>query len=127
MIPAPQMRAALQAYADALNARDLDAVVALYAEDATLEDPVGAAEPLRGRAAIAAFYGRFVPYGIQVRMVTEPRGSHGNAAAMAFEVEAPTPDGGRCCIKVIDVFTFNEQGQFTSMRAYWAPDDARPL
>jgi steroid delta-isomerase len=126
MISAPQMRAALQAYVDALNAKDLAGVVALYAEDATLEDPVGG-PALSGRAAIAEFYGRVVPYGLEVRMVTEPRGSHGNAAAMAFEVVAPTPDGNRIRIQVIDVFTFNEAGKFTSMKAYWAPDDAAPV
>jgi steroid delta-isomerase len=126
MIPAQQMRDALQAYVDALNARDTEAVVALYADDATLEDPVGA-EPLRGRAAIAEFYGRVVPYGLKVRMVAPVRGSHGHSAAMAFEVEAPTPDGGLCLIRVIDVMTFNAQGKFSSMRAFWAPDDAAPL
>ena len=36
-----QMREALQRYIDAINARDTEAVVALYADDATIEDPVG--------------------------------------------------------------------------------------
>ena len=35
------MEAAVHAYVRALNASDLDAIVALYAEDATVEDPVG--------------------------------------------------------------------------------------
>ncbi|WP_077035813.1 nuclear transport factor 2 family protein [Pelomonas sp. KK5] len=117
-----QMRAALQAYVDALNAKDLAGVVDLYAEDATLEDPVGG-PVLQGRAAIEAFYGRVVPLGLEVRMVAEPRGSHGNAAAMAFEVVAPTAEGGRARIKVIDVFTFDAAGKFTSMKAYWGPED----
>ncbi len=35
------MKAAMQAYIDAFNSGSADAVVALYAEDATVEDPVG--------------------------------------------------------------------------------------
>lgn len=42
-------------YLDRHGANDLDAVVALFADEATLEDPVG--EPIvRGQAAIRAFY-----------------------------------------------------------------------
>jgi steroid delta-isomerase len=122
--PTPaQMRAALQRYVDAINACDTEAVVALYAEDATIEDPVGS-PPIQGRAAIAAFYGKVVPLGLKLRMVAPVRGSHGNAAAMAFEVEAPAPGGVRSLIRVIDVMTFDAAGRFTSMKAYWATDDA---
>lgn len=118
-----QMRAALQRYVDAINARDTEAVVALFADDATIEDPVGS-PPIRGREAIAAFYGKVVPLGLTLRMVAPARGSHGNAAAMAFEVESPAPGGARSIVRVIDVMTFDAEGRFTSMRAYWAPDDA---
>jgi len=127
--PAPthaQMRIALQRYVDAINARDTEAVVQLYADDATIEDPVGS-PPIRGRAAIADFYGKVVPMGLKLRMVAPVRGSHGNSAAMAFEVEAPAPGGARSVIRVIDVMTFDIEGRFTSMKAYWAPDDATVL
>ena len=44
----------VQRYVAALNAGDLEGIVALYADDATVEDPVGS-EPQRGIAAIRAF------------------------------------------------------------------------
>lgn len=119
---AAQMREALQRYIDAINAGDTDAVVALYADHATIEDPVGA-PPIQGREAITAFYGKVVPWGLKLRLVAPVRGSHGNAAAMAFEVDAPAENGGRNIIRVIDVMTFDAEGKFTSMRAFWAPDD----
>ena len=119
---AERMRAAMQAYADAINAGDAQAIVALYADDATVEDPVGN-EPLVGRAAIAAFYGAVASRGVKLRIVAPIRGSHGNAAAMAFEVDAAGPEGQRVVYRVIDVMTFNAAGLFTSMKAYWAPDD----
>jgi steroid delta-isomerase len=63
-------------------------VVALYAQGATIEDPVGT-PPIQGREAIAASYGKVVPLGLKMKMVAPVRSSHGNSAAMAFEIEAP--------------------------------------
>ncbi len=45
----------IEHYLDRHGSNDLDAVVALFADDATLEDPVGA-PIVRGQAAIRAFY-----------------------------------------------------------------------
>jgi steroid delta-isomerase len=49
------METLFEAYLDAHARNDLAAVVALFADGAVLEDPVGT-EPHRGRAAIRAFY-----------------------------------------------------------------------
>ena len=55
MITQQQMKAAMQAYIDAFNRVDVDGIVNLYAEDATVEDPVGS-PVTSGRKAIAEFY-----------------------------------------------------------------------
>ena len=48
------MKTAMRAYIDAFNSGSAEAVAALYAENATVEDPVGT--PVRqGRAAILEF------------------------------------------------------------------------
>src|SRR4051812_13947614 len=54
----PQMmRKALETYVAALNAKNVPAIMALYADDATVEDPAGT--PVKkGKAAIEAFYGQ---------------------------------------------------------------------
>ncbi len=54
------IEAVVEAYVRHLNAQDVEAVVALYADDASVEDPVGS-EPIRGRAAIRRFRRR--PHG----------------------------------------------------------------
>ena len=46
----------VQRYLDTVAGGSADAVAALYAEDATLEDPVGGGEVHIGRQAIAGFY-----------------------------------------------------------------------
>ncbi|MBS0378871.1 MAG: nuclear transport factor 2 family protein [Proteobacteria bacterium] len=111
------MKAAMQAYIDAFNSGSAQAVAALYAEDATVEDPVGS-PPKRGRAEILAFYTHSIATGAKLALDAPVRGSHGNAAAMAFNARI-----GPITVRVIDVMTFDEQGKFTSMKAYFGPGD----
>ncbi|POF42383.1 steroid delta-isomerase [Pseudomonas laurylsulfativorans] len=116
-----QMKNAMQSYIDAFNRNDLDAVVALYSDDATVEDPYGT--PAKsGKVQIEAFYRASMAYGSVLRLSAPIRASHGDAAAMAFDAVVTTPQGeGR--VKVIDVMTFTEEGLINSMRAYFGPGD----
>ena len=116
-----RMRRIVQQLIDALAAGDAARIVELYAEDATVEDPVGT-EPLRGRVAIAELYERAVEMGARIELVTPIRASHGLAAAMAFNVRVNTPQG-EMCIAVVEVLELDPTLKVTRMRAYWAPDD----
>ena len=111
------MKAALQAYIDAFNSGSAAAVTALYAEDATLEDPVGSPVK-RGKGEIEAFYTYSISTGAQLSLDAPVRGSHGNAAAMAFTARI-----GPVTVRVIDVMTFDAAGKITSMKAYFGPGD----
>ena len=129
MISQQQMKQAMQAYIDAFNRVDPDAIVALYADDATVEDPVGS-PPKAGRKAIAEFYAYAIKSGARLKLAAPIRGSHGNSAAMAFDVELNMPQGdktARAVIRVIDVMTFDDAGKFSSMRAFWGPGDMELL
>lgn len=79
------MKAALLDYVAAFNAADAGRVVALFADDATVEDPVGS-PVVAGREAILAFYRHATSLGARLDVVAAPRGSHGNAAALSFAV-----------------------------------------
>lgn len=116
-----KMKQAMQAYIDNFNRSDAGAIAALYADDATVEDPVGS--PVKkGKAEIAAFYKMAIQTGAKLELAAPIRASHGNAAAMAFDVKLNMPQG-KALIRVIDVMTFNDAGKFASMRAYWGPSD----
>ena len=116
-----QMRTAMQAYVDGFENADLEALVNLYAEEATVEDPVGG-EIRQGKEAIRDFYATALQTGAKLKLSAPIRASHGNAAAMAFEVHL-NYQGADMVIHAIDVMTFNEAGEFTSMKAYWGPGD----
>ena len=121
MISEQTMRQAMQAYIDTFNRSDAAGIAELYADDATVEDPVGS--PLKtGKAAIADFYKMAVATGAKLSLAAPVRASHSNSAAMAFDVELNMPQG-RAIIRVIDVMTFDNAGKFTSMRAYWGKED----
>lgn len=116
-----QMRAAMQGYIDGFANADLDALVSLFADDATVEDPVGG-EVRQGREAIREFYAMSLQTGAKLKLSAPIRTSHSNAAAMAFEVHL-NYQGQDMVIHAIDVMSFNDEGKFTSMKAYWGPGD----
>lgn len=120
MSPTPTPHSVVQAYVQALDAGDLEAIVALYADDATVEDPVGSA-PVVGREAIRAFYARSLATPLQVRLEGPVRVA-GRECAFAFAVTL-TYDGRRMTIRPIDTFRFDEQGRIVSMRAYFGPEN----
>ena len=116
-MPTPEhMQAAVQAYIRALNAADLDAIAALYADDAVVEDPVGS-PPKRGLAEIRAFYAGSLQMKLQVELEGEIR-TVGNEAAFAFSVSFDIK-GQRTTIRPIDLFRFDAAGRITEMRAFF--------
>ena len=118
------MKAALQAYVDRTNAGDAAGLVALFAPDAVIEDPVGS--PLKHADEIPAWFGDSVAFGARITPVAPMRGSHGNAAALVFDVVFTPPGGSPLRIRTLDVCTFDPDGLITSLRAYWGPDDVEP-
>lgn len=118
MPDATAMTAAVHAYVAALNAGDLDAIVALYADDASVEDPVGS-KPLVGIEAISAFYARSTAIRLQVTLDGEVRVG-GNECAFPFSVSF-IHEGRRTTIRPIDTFRFDDAGRIVQMRACFGP------
>jgi len=115
-----EMKAVLQAYIDGFNADDPDAIMALFADNAVIEDPVGS--PLKSRAEFEAFIRQGVKFGARLKLAAPIRGSHGNHAAMVFIVTF-VQDGVRYRTNSTDVMTFNEAGKIVRMDGLWGPDD----
>lgn len=114
---------AMQQYVDAMSAGDVDAIVAIYAEDAVVNDPVGS-EPLRGHSAIREFYTSSTE--AVERMTLEgnvrARGSWGACAMLAYPKGV---DG--MVIETLDVMEFNDDGKVVAMTAYWGDTNMRML
>ncbi|ABM15439.1 MULTISPECIES: nuclear transport factor 2 family protein [Mycolicibacterium] len=111
----------VQRYLDTVVSGSADDVAALYAEDATLEDPVGGGEVHIGRQAIAGFYKAIQGGEIKTELLSFRAGGHEAAFLFAITV------GGAMRIEPIEVMTFNGEGQITSMKAYWGPQNITQL
>ena len=111
----PDAVATIDAYLSALARRDLDAILALYAEDATVEDPVGS-EPIQGHAALRAFYARALAMTLQPERQGTVKVSGPEAA---FHFTLTMPELARR-IDIIEVMRFDDAGKVASMRAFWS-------
>ena len=118
MPSAEQMVAVVHAYVDGFARGDGAALAALFAEDATVEDPVGS-PPKRGMAEIAEFYAASVATGATLELLGEPRCA-ADYVAFPFAVKLEW-QGQKQVIEVIDTFRIDDSGKITEMRAYFGP------
>lgn len=117
------LEALVDAYVSHLNAHDVEAIVALYAEGGTVEDPVGST-PVRGHEAIRQFYSRIGPVQLQVRRNGPVRAAGRECAFVlsgSFVLE-----GTRSSFSPIDTFRVDDAGRVLAMRAYFGPGNVTP-
>lgn len=118
MASAETMVAVVHSYVDGFERGDLDALVSLFAPDATVEDPVGT-PPKRGIDEIRDFYAVSVATGAKLELLGEPRCA-ADYVAFPFAVKLEW-QGKRQVIEVIDTFRINDDGKITEMRAFFGP------
>jgi steroid delta-isomerase len=116
MPSAEAMIAAVHAYVDAFACGDAGAAAALFADDASVEDPVGTPQRV-GKAAITDFYRSAMETGAKLEL-TGPVRTAADYAAFAFEVTLDWR-GQRQRIDVIDIFRFDGDGKISEMRAFF--------
>lgn len=113
----------VHAYLDHVAKGDADAIAELYADDATVEDPVGG-EVHIGRSAIHGFYSA-VPGNGATEVITLR--TLGHEAAFHWKLTVDLGEGGKLLIDIISVMTFDDQANITSMKAYWGPENVSKL
>jgi steroid delta-isomerase len=113
------IRKTIDRYIEFMNAADFDSIAELYAQNATVEDPVGS-EPLHGREPIRKFYSDSVG-DVTLKLTGSPRVAAGQ---VAFPMQATI--GETQTLEIIDVMVFDDDGQIASMRAFWSVDDFQP-
>ena len=114
-----RIREVIEAYVDRVAHGTTDEVLALYAEGATVEDPVGT--DVHGtRESIREFYAGLEGLEQEGRLLTARIA--GGQAAFLFELATKAGDK-TYTLSPIDVMTFDDAGLITSMRAFWGNDD----
>jgi steroid Delta-isomerase len=100
-----------------------DDLAGFYADDATLEDPVGG-EVHIGSGAIRGFYSTLE--GMQRDCELVSLRVSGNEAAFLFRLTVAAGDH-KMRIEPIETMVFNDHGKVTAMKAYWSAADVTQL
>jgi steroid Delta-isomerase len=122
---AEQINATIERYIAAFSAGDKDGYVALFAPGATVEDPVGS-DLCTGAEQIAGFWDgvRSMTPTITLVKTGTPRIAAGEVA-WGLRAIAEMGDA-KMAVDIIDVMSFDDAGQITSLRAFWDMADMAP-
>ena len=110
--------AAVDRYIELFTSGDTEAIADLYAEGATVEDPIGA--PVRStRAELIEFYGLVCNLDEHTATLKWKKIA-GDTAVFEFHLFTKAGDAG-FEITPIDIMVFDADGKVKSMRAVWDP------
>ncbi len=123
-------RAASLRSRDAVQRGDKAAWLALFADDAVVQDPVGPS-PLdetglghHGPDAIGAFWDNVIaPNPIRMDVFASHAG--GDEVANVLTITTTFPDGATAAADLVAIYRVNETGQILSLRAFWEFDALR--
>jgi steroid delta-isomerase len=104
--------------------------LALFAPDALIEDPVGPSflDPEgnghRGREAISAFWDSYVGMIDRFHFHVTESFANGPCCANVTAISTTLKDGSTMRIDCVLIYTVDEAGLITSLRAHWEPERA---
>lgn len=104
--------------------------LALFAPDATIEDPVGPSflDPTgqghRGTEEISKFWDVYVGMIKEFRFHITDSFANGPSCANVAKITTTLEDGSTMDIECILIYTVDEAGLIKSLRAHWEPDRA---
>jgi steroid Delta-isomerase len=124
MPSAEQITQTVNRYLELLGKGQADDIAALYADDATVEDPVGGGVHI-GRQAIRGFYSNVENIKSQTEVMTLR--ALGSEAAFYWTLTVDLGNGGGMRIEIISVMVFDDEGKIASMKAYWGPENVTQL
>lgn len=129
--PHPARDASLRSM-EAVEAGDRAAWLDLFADDATVEDPIGPSpfdpegKGHRGKDAIAAFYDSVVGPNESVTFTIEKSYVGGNEVANVGTISTTLPGGGGVVhTDLVITYRVNDDGSVAALRAFWEMDKLR--
>jgi steroid delta-isomerase len=125
-MPTPdELRSLVDDYMRAMSTNDKASYVALFAADATVEDPVGSGVHT-GHDEIGAFWD--MVHGLSESITLVPTGPvRVSGDELAFPMQAVSDIGGtKMVVDIIDVFAVDDDRKITAMRAFWDMAEMRP-
>jgi ketosteroid isomerase-like protein len=109
---------------------DREGWLALFADDAVVEDPIGVSsfdpegKGHRGVDAIAAFYDNVISKAPVHFLVRESHAA-GNECANVYTITTDIGDGARAVIDGVFTYVLDDDGKLAAMRGFWEADNMR--
>ena len=108
-----------------VKARNREAWLDMFADDAVVEDPVGPYEwdpegkGQQGKAAIGAFYDMFCSFQDSFDFEIHPQEARGNELAVFVTMYVTMKDGTTHPNKAINIYKQGPDGKVVSLRSFW--------
>jgi steroid delta-isomerase len=124
--PGPDhMRTIFDRYRSLMAAGDVDGIAALFALDATWEEPIGTVVE-RGREAIRARYAAaLASSGGSIAMVADGAVRVAGHQAVGLSIATVDSVSGPLVIETANAIACNEHGEITEMKIYFGPTSFR--
>jgi steroid delta-isomerase len=117
----------------AVEAHDREAWLALFADDAVVEDPIGPSafdpegEGHRGIEAIAAFYDNVIAANESIRFTIRQSILCGDEAANVGVIRITFTGGSAVEVDGVYIYRRAPEGKIASLRAFWEPEAIRSV
>ena len=112
-----QMESAAHTYFERVTNGDVDGILELFADDATLINPVTGAAGIRGKAALRVFYEKLTTSLVDYTAAATDIIIEGNKLLAPLHLEGKTTDGQPLAMDNLNFWTF-ENGKFKVLRIY---------
>jgi steroid delta-isomerase len=119
---ADDIREVIEAYRAAAAATDVDAYLALFADDAVMQDPVPS-PPLEGTDAIREFMANAFSLVETIDIAPEDVIVCGDEAVMVSTMRSVMPTA-TMQLHLVHHWTFDVEGRIRKMRVFWDPATA---
>lgn len=110
------------------EAKDRDGWLALFADDAVVEDPVGPSfispdgTGQRGKQAITAFYDNVISQSESIKFTIRQTIECGDEVANIGEIKITLPGNQVGIVPIANIYKVNADGKLASLRSFWEQD-----
>ena len=113
-----QMETAARTYFERVTKGDVEGILALFADDAQLINPMTGEEGITGKDALRTFYHNLVNSLVDYHAGPTDIVIEGNKLVAPLHLEGKTKDGNPIVMNNLNFWTFDENGKFKVLRIY---------
>jgi steroid Delta-isomerase len=110
------------------EAKDREGWIALFADDAVVEDPVGPSfvdpdgKGQRGIEAITAFYDKVISQSESLNFTIRQSIECGDEVCNIGEIRITLPGNQVGTVQIANIYKVNAEGKLVSLRSFWEQD-----